>query len=494
MDRNEALQTIADLRNEQTKLMARGDELDAKNQQLTTKVDDLMAAQRALSEVRTLAPEMHGGDRRLTEYVERGPEGIKGVRWTAGDTHVTLPNGVSVKTTEYGLLDDPEPCNEWHQELIKRYSFRNLARAAQKMSGGGRGRASTPNLDADLYKHMLRGPGGLTTAMEKAFYDVAGSGAEWIPDQFIPDVYQEFQTPRRLRALFPQVNVTGNTILRPRLTVGGKPYIKSNITTDDPAAYTASTPTTADTTISMSGLAVHFVVDDAAMEDSAIAAASILRRELLRALEDGYEDAMVNGDSAATHQDDIAQWNIRSRWGSANLGGDADHRRYFLGLRANSYDASTTTDLSGTMSVANFATLMADLGERGVGNLVAITSPEAMVTDFLTLTQVLTVDQYGQAATVLTGELAQILGVPLVMSRYMSNDLAATGLYTASGATTGVVLADLDAFQRYSKRGQTVEIDKDIKSGAVHMVATLREVFDSPDPAATKNTAFGFNL
>ena len=52
----------------------------------------------------------------------------------------------------------------------------------------------------------------------------------------------------------------------------------------------------------------------------------------------------------------------------------------------------------------------------------------------------------------------------------------------------------MDAYARYTKRGATVEVDKDITSGAVNMVATIREVLASPDPSATKNVSFGINL
>ena len=508
MTPEQARKTIADIADRQRTLAERGDAYDVKHQQLAKKVDDLTTAHRALTERSFVEPTPHGGDAKLAQYVDRDwTKGASGgpVRWGPGETTTKLPDilgGETVKTVEHGLLSDPEPADQWHADLIKLASTRNLARMAMRLSHKGwdgarhSDPASTPQLDLQLYRHLKRCPSrSLRVAIEKAFYDTAGSGAEWIPDQFIPSVYQEFMVPRRLRALLQVVPVTGNTVLRPRLTVGARPYIKGNISTDDPRKYTASTPTTADTTISMSGLAVRCIVDDAALEDSAIAAGTILRREIVSALDDGFEDAMINGDSNATHQDTaLSSWNIRSRWGASGLGGDADHRRYFLGWRAAAFDASQTTDLSGTMSAANFATMQGSLGERGVGNLIAVVSPEALVTDFLTLSQVLTVDAYGPQATVLTGELGQFLGTPLVMSRFVSADLPATGLYTTAGSTTGVVLADLDAWQRYSKRGATVEVDKEIVSGSVNMVATIREVMDTPDPAATANCHFGFNL
>ena len=39
------------------------------------------------------------------------------------------------------------------------------------------------------------------------------------------------------------------------------------------------------------------------------------------------EDVIFNGDTAATHQDTIASWNARGRWGTVGLGTSLDHRR-----------------------------------------------------------------------------------------------------------------------------------------------------------------------
>ena len=498
--REQAIQTIAEIRSVQQTLTEQGRAHEARFQNLEKKADDLMSAQRVLTERTYQAPEPSGGIPRLGEYVNksydekalpRGGVSPAPVHFGPYTKSVQLPaclGGEVVKVQEHGLLSDPHPADAWHQDLIRLSTSRSLARMCQKVP-------NTPQLDYELYKHFRRCPSrDLRVAIEKAFNDTSGLGAEWIPDQFLPDIYQEFQTPRRLRGLLAVINVTGNTALQPRLTVGARPYIKGSIKTDDPRLYTPSTPTTDDTTINMNGLAVRVIADDAALEDSAVAAGAILRRELLAALDDGFEDAMLNADSAGTHQDSIALWNIRSRWGSSGLGGDADHRRYFLGWRAKAFDTSDTTDLSGSMSVANWAAIIGALAERAAGNLVGVTSPEAMVQDFLTLSQVLTLDAYGASATILSGELAQLLGVPLVMSRFMSNDLATTGLFTNTGATTGALVVDLGAYSRYSRRGATLEVQKDIRSGSFDLVATVRETMASPDPAATTNAHFGYNL
>ena len=203
---------------------------------------------------------------------------------------------------------------------------------------------------------------------------------------------------------------------------------------------------------------------------------------------------MINGDSNSTHQDALASWNIRSRWGADGLGTSSDHRRGFLGWRAAAVDKSSKKDYSGTApTFATFMDAVAEMGEFGVAQKVLVVSPELMISTFLQLTQVVTVDQYGPAATILTGELAQIAGIPIVMSRFMGADLNATGLYTGSGSTTGFIVYSRDSWSQYLRRSIQVESDKDIKSGAIQVVATMRACMDSVDADATKNVVYGFN-
>lgn len=84
--------------------------------------------------------------------------------------------------------------------------------------------------------------------------------------------------------------------------------------------------------------------------------------------------------------------------------------------------------------------------------------------------------------------------MPVVVSRFMSDDLAATGKYTGSGSTTGMLVVSRESWNIFARRGIQIQQEQDITSGAYNMVATERLTFDSLDAAAVKNVAFGFNL
>ena len=387
--------------------------------------------------------------------------------------------------TDPGLLDDRATHGEWHAEVKRAVTDRNLARLLMR-------RPSTPRLDAEVASVLSRAPGALRDTVERAFYNGAGVGAEWIPEQFLPSLYEEFEIPRNVAGLFGVVPMTSDTVKIPKLSTGARPYIKGRVTTDDPTAYTGSTPVTADSTINITGFACRIVADEADAEDSAIAAVQNLQRIAVAAINDGYEDCLINGDTAATHQDTIASWNIRSRWGSTGLGGSADHRRPFLGLRAHAVDNSSTRAQNTEQDGAGIGTLIGTLGERAASDLVVLVSPEVMFQKLATDSNLLFLDKMGPQATILNGQIGSLFGHPVIMSRFIGADMNASGIFDNVTTTrSGVLAVDRSAWSHYERRGVLAEVDKDISSGAINIVVTLRRTFATLTSQAS--AAYGFN-
>ncbi len=450
-------------------------------------VKDLKHAQKLLAEgqTKTYEPEVHNNDFALKQY--KNEDGS--VQWNTATVSKNIAGQGRVNIEQKGLLDAEVYANQWHADLCKMNQDRSLARMMMKDP-------YTPKADMKLYSHLQKAPSFMKNAVNKIFADNAGVGGDWIPDEFSTELYQTFQVPRGLRALLPSVQMERETLLIPKLSRGGRPYIKG-VATDDLAKYQASTIETAQKTVRAKGLATLMNIDDAAGEDSAFAIIPALSRQIAQDLEDAFEDCMINGDTAASHQDDIANWNIRERWGASGLGGSSDHRRLFLGMRAAAKDKGSDVD-AGTFNFAKFMSVVSQLGELAVGNKVCVVSPEALVANFLQLDQVVTLEKFGPQATILTGELARLAGIPIVMSRFMSADMAATGLYASGTAPadykSGFLVFNTDSWYQYLRRQITIESDKDIASGAIQLVSTMRAVMDSPDADALKNVAFGYNL
>ena len=440
-------------------------------------------------------------ERQIDTARESQPSGESVAKFVRADGSVALSRGIErttfagklVEIEREGLLDGT-PCDEWHVDLLRLSAARHTAR---RLLSKGHRMAETPVLDAKILSHMAKAPGSIRHALEntvsKAMSDTAGSGAEWMPDTWSQSLYEEYYTPAGIDALFNVVDIPGALVV-PSITDVIRPFLKGKVTSDDPSQYTASTPTTSNTTIEPVGFAARVLIDDAAAEDSIIPLLPEIQRRLARALRDGYEDAMINGDSTATHEDAIATWNARSRWGATGLGGASDHRRAFKGLRRIAVDRSATTDQTAGQTVAKIMEeLMGGLGERGSMDAVLLVSPEVFFKKIMTDSNVLTVDKLGTNATLLRGQLASISGVPVVMTRWLTADMATTGLFTGSGAKSGVLAVSREEFTHYQRRASLVELDKDITRGAFNLVATLRRTFRTLSSATSKVVTYGFN-
>lgn len=458
--------------------------------QFEKQLDDLKRAQRLIQEA-NVQPQIKDDHLNGPDYMLKGFVGENGVRWSAEKRNVQIAGRGTVTVEEKGLLDSDEPVNQWHADLIKINKERSLARLIMSTP-------NTPKSDLALWKHLQKAPSFMRPAITKAFNDSAGVGAEWIPDQFAANLYfnieEKSQLPRVVADNLQRQAVDRQTILIPRLERGGRPYLKGKITNDNPSQYTASTVTTSQKSISIKGLACRYLIDDAAQEDSAIAVVPALQRQISMDLVDAMEDALINGDDTATHQDDIANWNIRSRWGASGLGGSSDHRRMFKGMRKQALARSSSASLA-TFTFANLLGLKAQMGELAMQDVVMFASPEAVLANLLELAEVKTIDVFGPQATVRTGQIAAIAGMPIIMTRFLSADMNASGLYdNVTTNKTGVLLAHAPSWYIFERRGILVETDRRIDVGGTDIVATMRATFDTLDLDATKNVAYGYNV
>lgn len=486
------IKNTADLIKEFRGVHARLGELDASNKAAHEKAAaDFAEKLRGIEERQALAGKREtapvGGDAALVSRFVRNDGSIN----LARSTETVMFAGQMVKVQRDGLLTDA-PATEWDRELkhiaLAMTIFRNVT-----------GREPV-TLKGRLLAHCAKAPtaGGFRRALEKtiekSISDTAGSGAEWIPDTPISALYEDFFTPAGIAALFGTTTINGPIIV-PKITDTGRPYLKGKASTNDPDQYTASDVTSDSQTIEVAGFAARFLVDDAATEDAIFALAPEIARRAARAISDGYEDCMINGDTTATHQDAIASWNLRSRWGSAGLGGSADHRRGFKGFRKIALERALGVDLSAAQTVAGvMGSVVGAMGELAASDIALLCSPEVLYQKLMIDSNVLTVDKAGARATWLTGQLASIGGHPLFSSRWMGADLAASGLYTGSGSKSGLLAVSRGEFMHYASRSVVVEQDKDITRGVYNIVATQRKTMKTLSSSTAKVVSFAYNM
>lgn len=409
--------------------------------------------------------------------------------------------GKTVTLVQAGLLDDQNLAHEAQRDLRKAMSRRALARLM--MPSG----TPTPVLDGEVVEAVERLPKDARDAIEKqmesrgyfggekrSFNDSSTEGAEWIFDGYVPDLYRAFELPGSAASLFPTIQVQNETWKRPKITRGLRPYIANKSTDNNPANHEASDIATGDATMTVPAMAVRVMADLISVEDSALPVLQLLSEEIMRAHANGWEDVIFNGDTAATHQDTIATWNTRSAWGSTGLGGSNDHRRSAIGLRARAFDVSNTTDQSGAQTAAGHLADIATLGERAMARLGTFVSPEYMVVKMMGWAEFQTMEKFGPNATNMKGALGAAFGIPVYMTRWITADLATTGLYTGTGSYTGKIVADLDAFATYVRRGLIIKSQEDINSSQINLVGTSRRLFSTPDASSTKNVHFAYKL
>lgn len=459
-------------------------ELDANLQNTQAMVTDLRAANetltRELAEARTAAPPA-GSERELRKYVIAEDKGIKGIRLVGTDK--------GDAGYEPGLLDEAPIC-EWQREFQRLVHQRTMVKVIRANKIGDYG--DSPISDRQVERHIRTAP----DPIRKIFSSASGSGGDWIPTVMSPQVWETLKLERRVAGLFNEFPMTDKTMDIPFDAVGATPYLKGTATSDDPAQYRASTPTTAKRTLTAKGMAVRIIVDEDASEDAIIATMPFLDRALIDALRDGEEDALINGDTAAPHQDTIAGWNPNSRWASAALGGSDDHRRWCIGLRARAADVSNTTDQSAAATAAGLNTAIGKLDPpHGLDMVAIVCGYHYFLKTMRTFTEVLTVDKFGPNATILRGQLAALFGAPIIISDFVTADLNASGIYDNSTKTkTGFLVVNRSRFVRGVRRGVAVEAAKDITRGVHHLVATNRGTFDTMDSSTTKNVHWSYNL
>ncbi|MEO0602304.1 MAG: phage major capsid protein, partial [Myxococcota bacterium] len=427
-----------------------------------------------------------GSCREGAAFVGRSGEGV--VRMLGGEQHGMF---------RWGLLDDPHPRTPWQRELQQLVDLRSLAKMAmsRRSATGGALLAATPKLDAAIAYHLRRGP----TAIAKVFADNAGEGAEWlIPSLTMPETYRKAELPRQVAALFPVVNLqTGDATKNPFQTRGLQPFILGTPPAGerDPAEIRQTVPTTTEVSTTPQTVGVNLPADRDATEDAIMAFGPMAQMLVAEAIQDGREDALINGDTGVHGDTGIASWNPRSRWHADSLGLSVDHRYWYTGLRHQAIDASANVNGGSAQTVVGLGQFLAQLDTpHAYDSVVYVCSPEFVLIQLLTDTNLLTVDKYGPQATVLTGEVGRIFGRPIVLSEFVDVAYNASGIYDGTTQTkTGTLIVNRSRMYRGVRRSLRVETEVQPRTNTNYTVASVRESFGRVDPAATKSVAWIYN-
>lgn len=390
-----------------------------------------------------------------------------------------------------GYLDDAKATDPAQIEFQDWYAARQIARQLQVARGVHPSEVYTPLLD----RRVEIAAEGLPAPVRKAFVDTNGVGGEWIPTDTFPGIERSAQMlyERTLPGQFQVIEVARNITI-PLWITGAVPFIHG-VTGDDAARYTSTNVGTSSTTTALKSLAVRVQAGEDDLEESIVNNTPVVLLDCIgEGLVTGIEDAMINGDTTATHEDTgLTTWNPNSIFYAAPGGGSTDHRRAWKGLRRLAVDASNTVD----RSTFSYATMLADRaavhGPKTTADMLAVASELGFAKNVAALSQFSTQDVF-RNPTNLEAVFVQGAGMTWILSRLMTDDLNASGLYDASTTDyTGMCFVNrrlIRVFRRYGIRLQAVRTDP---NGIVNLVAKTRMDF-KPTYSSDKAVRYAYKL
>ena len=306
----------------------------------------------------------------------------------------------------------------------------------------------------------------------------AATGAEWIPTTFTSQLLDIIRVQNPVTNLIPHVNMPANPWVFPIMDPVGLAYRKQ-----ENVNITESTPGTANKTWTAHVCAVYHSFSDEMDEDSIVAVAPQVRASIIRAMAEGLEMAIVNGDSnnAAHIDDDFQTGSAPFRYYQGGING---LRQFALDLGGGTGTVSALNGASAFLGFQMVGDALAQMGKFGAGrigtgDIVLLVNNESWLKLLSEAdSPVVTVDKYGAQATIISGELGRVFGVPVMTSfgiEQRRNVLADTGMNDATGNTfSTAILFNRMNWKLGDRRDFRFETDRNIIAGRNDVVATAR--------------------
>jgi len=234
---------------------------------------------------------------------------------------------------------------------------------------------------------------------------------------------------------------------------------------------------TAKATLTAYGLKTGVPFSDELEEDAIIAFTPELRRNLVRNAAEVIDDVILNADTTTTN-------NINAD-GTTIGTSTAGKAHWLLGFDGLIHlplvdNTSQYEDHSAAISADVFNEMLARLGKYGAprrrGDVVYIVDIRTAIRA-LSMTEVETVDTAAQRATMSTGEIAVLYGVPLIRSDVMKLAEDGDGKVTSGGNSTDVgriLCVNTTQWRVGFRRQVTVETEREAGKGQTTMYVSFR--------------------
>ncbi len=308
----------------------------------------------------------------------------------------------------------------------------------------------------------------------KAFgIDSGDAGYEWIPTLISDSYMEEYNLDRKVAGLFEEIKMPSNPYRFPVMSNGA---IATSLAPNTQKS-TKDEFSTSYIEFDAKKIAAQFELPEELNEDSAVDVMKVIRAQLISAQEKAMEIAILEGDTAGSHQHTNTQIP-----GLSGTPASDSSERLFDGLRKRALAVSSLkVDASGVViNESHLRSARKALGKYGVNpaELALICGPKGY-NELQDLDDVRTLEQYGPQAPVLTGEMAKYEGIPVIVSEYLREDTDAAGVNGASGNTkSSILLVNRKRYMLGLKRAIQVKVEK------------YRTAFDTWDMVSFSRRAF----
>lgn len=313
-----------------------------------------------------------------------------------------------------------------------------------------------------------------------------GAGDEWVPTLLSSSYVEEYELEHAVEDKFMQQTMQSNPWELPTQDTLNKARIIG-----ENAQISDTTFQTGKLTFTATKLGEHHILPEEMTEDSAPDIMAAARDHVVRAQIRAVESALLNGDDDGTHIDSDTQA------GGADLAEKA-----WKGLRrqalANSANGGTHDYGNAAVTDANLRSQRAKMKKFGAhpSELLWIAGPVVYI-QMLGLPDVVTIDKFGQNATVVKGSLANYQGIPIVNSEHMREDLSDLGVY--DGVTidrAGILLVNLRRWYVGIRRPIRVKAMADLPYYDRFLLASYqrKDFVGHAQDASEVSVSFGINI
>jgi HK97 family phage major capsid protein len=333
------------------------------------------------------------------------------------------------------------------------------------------------NFNAQLNRLEKYGFEGVETFRKASALDTAtaNEGKDFIPTDLSQSIIEQLWLDLVVPNLIERINMTTPTFQIPQITSRGRAYLMGESTAPSDF-YTDKTTADGFSTDKMEfvarKLAASMYFSDDIQEDAQIPLAQIVVAKILEAMKLSIEDMVINGNRSDIGAG-LDNAGVSKLWTSTS-----DARYLADGIRYG-VAAGQKVDSSGTLDLAALRKCRKAMGKFGIfpSELAWVFNPVSLP-DILGIDQVLRWRDIREKATVMTGMLAEIDGIPIVMSEYIYTNLNASGVYDNITTTKTIgLLFRPSGYAFGDRRLMRVETDRQITSGQRAVVATWRGDF-----------------